>query len=103
VIDRPPLTGRRGTNVPTVAESGYPDFETDTWIGLLAPAKTPKETVAQLANWFATALETPEIKRSSSTSGFLGLELVAPILRLTCAKQNDEYGRAIRKANIKGE
>jgi tripartite-type tricarboxylate transporter receptor subunit TctC len=35
--------------VPTVAESGYKDYEVDQWLGLAAPAKTPKETVSQLA------------------------------------------------------
>src|ERR1700731_1059755 len=35
-------------DLPTVAESGYKDFETDVWFGVVAPAKTPKETVAQL-------------------------------------------------------
>ena len=32
-------------DLPTVSESGYKDFETDVWFGLVAPAKTPKETV----------------------------------------------------------
>jgi tripartite-type tricarboxylate transporter receptor subunit TctC len=35
--------------VPTFAESGYPDYEVDTWFGLWAPAKTPKGAVSQLA------------------------------------------------------
>jgi tripartite-type tricarboxylate transporter receptor subunit TctC len=43
--------------VPTVAEAGYGDFELDIWSGLFAPAKTPKETVSQLAGWFTAALE----------------------------------------------
>ena len=41
-------------DLPTVSESGYKDFETDVWFGLVAPAKTPKETVAQLIDWFRT-------------------------------------------------
>jgi tripartite-type tricarboxylate transporter receptor subunit TctC len=44
--------------VPTVAESGYPDYEVDVWIGLWAPAKTPKEAISQLAGWFSAALQT---------------------------------------------
>lgn len=36
-------------DVPTVAESGYKDFELDNWFGVVAPARTPKETVTQLA------------------------------------------------------
>jgi tripartite-type tricarboxylate transporter receptor subunit TctC len=49
-------------NLPTVAASGFPDFETDVWFGITAPAKTPKDTVAQLIDWFRTALAAPQIK-----------------------------------------
>jgi tripartite-type tricarboxylate transporter receptor subunit TctC len=35
-------------DTPTVAELGYPDYEVDFWIGMFAPAKTPKQTVSHL-------------------------------------------------------
>ena len=50
-------------DVPTIAEPGFQGYEADNWNGLLAPAKTPKETVSQLANWFATAMQAPEVKQ----------------------------------------
>ncbi len=49
-------------DLPTVAESGYRDFETDVWFGVVAPAKTPKETVAQLIDWFRAAVAAPQVK-----------------------------------------
>ena len=49
-------------DLPTVAESGYRDFETDVWFGVVAPAKTPKETVSQLIDWFRTAVTAPQVK-----------------------------------------
>jgi tripartite-type tricarboxylate transporter receptor subunit TctC len=48
--------------LPTVAESGYRDFETDVWFGVAAPAKTPDDTVAQLIDWFRTAVTAPQVK-----------------------------------------
>ena len=36
-------------NVPTVAESGYPDYAVSTWWGLLAPAGTPADVVAKIS------------------------------------------------------
>jgi tripartite-type tricarboxylate transporter receptor subunit TctC len=36
-------------DVPTVAEFGYKDYAVDLWEGVVAPAKTPKETIAALA------------------------------------------------------
>jgi tripartite-type tricarboxylate transporter receptor subunit TctC len=49
-------------NVPTVAESGYKDYELNYWLGVFAPAKTPKEKVSQLVSWFTAALQAPEFK-----------------------------------------
>jgi tripartite-type tricarboxylate transporter receptor subunit TctC len=49
-------------DVPTVAESGYKDYEIDYWIGLFASAKTPKKTISQFAAWFTTTVQAPEIK-----------------------------------------
>src|SRR5262249_27368074 len=48
-------------NVPTVAESGYPGFQTVTWNGLLAPAQTPPAIIARLAEECIKALKDPEL------------------------------------------
>ena len=55
--------------MPTVAESGYTDFEDETWFGAFAPAKTPKETVSQLEGWFTAAMQVPEIKAKLVVQG----------------------------------
>ncbi len=44
--------------VPTVAESGYKEFETSQWYGILVPAKTPKVIIDKLAAATNTALKT---------------------------------------------
>src|SRR6516162_4262793 len=48
--------------VPTFAESGYKDYEVENWFGIVAPAKTPKETISQLIDWYSAALQVSEIK-----------------------------------------
>jgi len=48
--------------VPTMMESGYKDFEISTWIGLLAPAGTPKEIVARLHGEVARIIRLPEVQ-----------------------------------------
>jgi tripartite-type tricarboxylate transporter receptor subunit TctC len=40
-------------DLPTAAEAGFPGFEAVQWLGLLAPAKTPKDT--EIKNWKETA------------------------------------------------
>lgn len=45
--------------MPTVAESGLPGFEGDTWFGLSAPAATPAPSLAKLSDALAAALAAP--------------------------------------------
>jgi tripartite-type tricarboxylate transporter receptor subunit TctC len=49
-------------DVPTVAESGYPDFEASSWFGLLGPAELPAEIVVRLQSEVARVLKIPEIR-----------------------------------------
>ena len=47
--------------VPTVAEQGYPGFETSQWYGISAPAKTPPEIVKRLADEAAKAVKAAAV------------------------------------------
>jgi tripartite-type tricarboxylate transporter receptor subunit TctC len=90
-------------DLPTVSESGYRDFETDVWFGLVAPAKTPKETVSQLIDWFSAALLAPEVKSKLTAQALYpnpkcGADFAAHIRR-----QSDLYTRLIRELNIRTE
>lgn len=49
-------------DVPTVAESGFPGFETHIWLGTVVPAATPKEAVNRLSAEILSALLLPEVK-----------------------------------------
>jgi tripartite-type tricarboxylate transporter receptor subunit TctC len=53
----------RMPDVPTVAESGVPEYEFTPLIGLLAPAGTPPAIVARMSQEVARALKTPEVSQ----------------------------------------
>jgi tripartite-type tricarboxylate transporter receptor subunit TctC len=57
------------------AQSGYKEVEADTWTGLFAPAKTPKETVSQLHSWFTAAMQAPEVKAKLIVQGLFPIGL----------------------------
>jgi tripartite-type tricarboxylate transporter receptor subunit TctC len=90
-------------DVPTVAELGYKDIDADPWFGVLAPAKTPKETVSQLAGWFTTALQDPAVRAKLGALGFDPVVMCGADFGTFMHKQYDQYGRVIREANIKAE
>ncbi|HTS86553.1 MAG TPA: tripartite tricarboxylate transporter substrate binding protein [Usitatibacter sp.] len=56
-------------DVPTVAESGLPGFETGSWQGIVAPAGTPAEIVNRLHDTVAKILATPEMKDRLDKAG----------------------------------
>ena len=90
--------------IPTVAEAlKIPDYEVDSWYALFAPAKTPKETVSQLAGWFTTALQSAEIKPKLAAQGLHPAAMCGADFGAYVRKQFDEYGRVIREGNIKAE
>ena len=55
--------------VPTVAESGYKDYEMDEWNGVLAPARTPKNAVSQLPTGSLLRYRRPRSSASLSHRG----------------------------------
>jgi len=55
--------------VPTVAESGVPGYEANTWYGVIAPAGTPRPIVMRLNAEIARALESAEIRQFLAAEG----------------------------------
>jgi len=56
--------------LPTLAESGLSGFEASTWLGLLAPARTPTEVVAFINKEVLAIMETPSVKGRLAVQGF---------------------------------
>jgi tripartite-type tricarboxylate transporter receptor subunit TctC len=90
-------------DVVTLAEYGFKGYEVDSWFGAYAPAKTPKETVYQLAGWFTAAMHVPEINAKLVMQGLYPVGMCGAEFGAYLRKQYDEYGRIIREANIKAE
>ena len=57
--------------VPTIAESGFPDFSAVSWFGLTAPAGTPKDVIQKLSEATAKAMYQPEMKQRLQAQGFV--------------------------------
>ena len=79
--------------VPTVAESGVPGYETSAWFGLVAPAGTPKEAVARIAGTAVAALNDADIRKKLVE---LGLELYPMDPGQFAAHLDDQYAQYAR-------
>ena len=87
-------------DVPTLAESGLPDYEATGWTGIVVPAKTPPEVIAKLNAAIVQALKSPELvqafaKQAAEPVGSTPTEF-ADFIR----KETDKWGKIIREAGI---
>ena len=88
-------------NVPTVAEAGYPGFNTASAHALLAPAGTPQPVIDRLNRDAVKALQTAEVR--DRIRG-LGIEPIGNTPQEAAADIRAEHarlGRLVREANIK--
>jgi tripartite-type tricarboxylate transporter receptor subunit TctC len=74
-----------------------------TLIGVIAPAKTPKQAISQLAGWFTTALQVPEVQSKLVVHGLYPATSCGAEFSARIRKQYDEYGRILRELNIKAD
>jgi tripartite-type tricarboxylate transporter receptor subunit TctC len=89
--------------VPTIAESGLPGFDTGVWWGLLGPAGLPGDIKAKLAKDCADAVNTPTVKARLLALGATPIgsspEQFAALIRADYEK----WGPIIKAAGIRGE
>jgi len=76
--------------VPTLAESGVPNYEASTYLGLLAPAGTPREVIGKLNAALRKVVETPAVQER-----FRGLGADPG------ASTPEEFARMIREELVK--
>lgn len=89
--------------IPTVAESGIPNFEAGNWVGIYAPANTPTEVVSRLNEALNQALKTPETAEALRKSG---LEPVGGTPAQFAARTRDDirkWGEVVQRIGFKPE
>ena len=90
-------------DVPTLDESGFKGVEVENWFGIVAPAQTPKDTLAQLSGWFGQALQAPDVKAKLATQTLYPVGTCGADFGASIRKSYDEYGRMISEAGLKKE
>jgi tripartite-type tricarboxylate transporter receptor subunit TctC len=88
-------------DVPTVAESGFKDYEIEVWYALFAPAKTPGDVTSRLAGWFKAAALSPSVRGKLVAQGFNPVGQCGAEFAAYLQSEDDKFGRAVRDANIK--
>lgn len=89
--------------VPTVAESGLPQYEYLSWMGLAAPAGTPREIVAQLNTVMAKILKTPEARDWFAEQGGEPIADTPENFAAFIKHEHARWGPIIRDAGIRAD
>ncbi len=90
-------------DLPTMMESGVPDYEVTTFIGVMAPAATPSAIVAKLNAAFNESLQTPEV---TSVAAKLNADVKPASLQefgAFLAKEHGKWSEAVRLSGLKFE
>ena len=88
-------------DVPTVAEQGYPGFETTQWYGLNAPAKTPPAVIKRLSAEAAKAAKLPSVAERFAVDSAEAVGSTPEAYAEFIAKEQARWGDVVRRAGIK--
>lgn len=89
--------------VPTIAESGIPDFATIGWIGLLAPARTPQPIVDRLHSAVAKVLKNDAVTQRMAELAFTPIGNSPAEFQRFLAKEVALWGSVAAKAGVQKE
>jgi tripartite-type tricarboxylate transporter receptor subunit TctC len=90
-------------DVPTVAESGLPGFESLTWFGIFGPANTPKPVVDRVNAEVNKALQDPDVLARFANLGFDPAGGTPAAFAMVVKRDADKWSKVIRDANVKAE
>ena len=90
-------------DVGTVAEQGYPGFETSQWYGLNAPAKTPEAIVNRLAAESAKAAKSPAVRKQLETDSAEPIGSTPKEFADYIATEQARWKEVVQKAHVKAE
>jgi tripartite-type tricarboxylate transporter receptor subunit TctC len=90
-------------DVPTAAESGMPEFEVDTWYGVLAPAGVPREIVARLNGDLVRIMRAPEMRERLAPMGIQPLASTPEEFGAFLQNEVARWGKVVREAGAQVE
>jgi len=88
-------------NVPTMAEAGVPGYEATLWVGLMAPAGTPKPIVELLNREVNKVLNSPNVKDILAQQGAVGMSMTPQEFDAFIRAQIAKWEKIVTTAGLK--
>ena len=88
-------------DVPTISEAGVAGYESITWFGLLAPAKTPAPIVKRLNELLVKVVRAPELKAQFESQGYDPVGSSAAEFTTFIRGEAEKYSRVVKASGAK--
>jgi tripartite-type tricarboxylate transporter receptor subunit TctC len=90
-------------DVPTFIEAGVSDFDVSSWVGILAPAKTPRPIIERLNTELNAVLADPEVRERLNQLGIAATPGTPEKFGEEIRRDLNRYGPVVKAAGIKAE
>jgi tripartite-type tricarboxylate transporter receptor subunit TctC len=90
-------------DVPTIAESGFPGYDSTNWYAFVAPGRTPRELVDRLNRDLVKALGAPEVREQLLNNGMEPEPSTPEALAQHIDSQLALWGRVVKEAGIQAQ
>ena len=90
-------------DIPTIAESGVPGYEAYSWVGMIAPAGTPKDVIARLNREIVEILKQKDVAEKLNAQGALPVGDTPEQFGAYIKAEIEKWGAVVRSSNIKAE
>jgi tripartite-type tricarboxylate transporter receptor subunit TctC len=101
------ITGNKRSQIlpdlPTMAESGYPEIMGESWVGVLVPAGTPKDIISTLQREIAKIIAVPEMKARLAELGYDPVASTPDEFGVRIKAEIATWAQVIHAAHIKPE
>ena len=90
-------------DVPTIAESGVPDFDVSGWFAFFVPTGTPRPVIDKIADAVNSTVRDPQISKQFSSSGIVVSVMTPEQLGSFVQEEAKKYAQIIKQAGVKIE
>jgi tripartite-type tricarboxylate transporter receptor subunit TctC len=89
--------------LPTVAEAGYPGFQSTAWIGMAAPAKTPQPVIERLSSELVRIIRSDDVRRRMQSIYFQAIGTTPAGLAHLMREEVEQWGKVIKQTGAKAD
>ena len=87
-------------NIPTIAELGYPQYETSYWMGIVGRAGIPKDIVSRLEKVFVEAMNDPGVIKQMAAQSIYPRGLPGKDLEMLTNVEIEKWAKVVRSTGI---